>query len=218
MLAGPVLDTGELSIRGRKAKTAADQRDRRRGRVSRNAFGEIRATRLTLRPPWRPDRVLAPVEVNVVGGREPAPPAGEAAIEWLLITTLPIGTTDQGKAVVGHDCVRWCIEVLFRTLKSACRIEERRFEDIKRVLPCLGLLLIVAWRTLLVCRLGRECPEVDCEVVFEPSESRGEGPPERHVGRVHRAAEERGRAANAVDRPPAEARPGLGVGRLRPRQ
>jgi hypothetical protein len=55
-------------------------------------------------------------------------------------------------------------------LKSGCRIERRRFEHIDRLLPCLGLYLIVAWRTLFVCRLGRECPELDCEAVLEPSE------------------------------------------------
>jgi hypothetical protein len=62
------------------------------------------------------------------------------------------------------------IEILFRTLKSGCRIERRRFEHVERVFPCLGLYLIVAWRTLCVCRMGRDCPELDCEAIFEPSE------------------------------------------------
>lgn len=30
--------------------------------------------------------------------------------------------------------------------------------------------MIVAWRTLFVCRMGRACPDIDCEAVFEPSE------------------------------------------------
>jgi hypothetical protein len=30
--------------------------------------------------------------------------------------------------------------------------------------------LIVAWRTLYVCRLGRACPELSCEAVFEAAE------------------------------------------------
>ena len=34
----------------------------------------------------------------------------------------------------------------------------------------LGRYLIVAWRTLYVCRLGRGCPEISCEAVFEPAE------------------------------------------------
>jgi hypothetical protein len=108
--------------------------------------------------------------VNVVLVSEVNPPKGEPAVEWLLVTTLPIGTPEEVRAVVEYYCVRWGIEILFRTLKSGCRIEERRFEDVERVLPCLALYLIVAWRTLMVCRLGRECPEMDCEAVFEASE------------------------------------------------
>ena len=58
----------------------------------------------------------------------------------------------------------------FRTLKSGCKIERRRFEHVDRVFPCLGICMIVAWRTLFVYRMGRACPDLDCEAVFEPSE------------------------------------------------
>ena len=91
-------------------------------------------------------------------------------MEWLLVTTLPIDTPEQVRTIVEYYCVRWNIEVFFRTLKSGCRIERRRFEHVNRVLPCLALCLIVAWRTLFVCRMGRECPDLDCEAIFEPSE------------------------------------------------
>ena len=64
----------------------------------------------------------------------------------------------------------WHTEILFRTLKSGCRVEERLFEHIDRLLPCVAVYLIVAWRTLYVCRLGRSCPDLSCEAVFEPCE------------------------------------------------
>jgi Transposase Tn5 dimerisation domain/Transposase DDE domain len=168
--ATPLLYEVELLIRGRQAKTAAEHRARRQNRETRQAKVEVRAARVTLRPPYRPDRKLPPVTVNVVLVSEMNPPHGETAVEWILLTTLPIDTSEQVRTIVEYYCVRWCIEILFRTLKSGCRIEKRRFEHIDRLLPCLGVYLIVAWRTLLVCRLGRECPELDCEVIFEPSE------------------------------------------------
>ena len=62
------------------------------------------------------------------------------------------------------------IEVFFRVFKSGCRVEERRFEHVDRLLPCLAVYLIVTWRTLYVCRLGRSCPDISCEAVFEPAE------------------------------------------------
>jgi hypothetical protein len=170
VLSTPLLYRVELLIRGRQAKTAVEERARRQSRATRQAAVEVRAATLTLRPPWRPDRELPPVTVQVVLVREPNPPAGEPPVEWILVTTLPIDTLDQVRRIVEYYCVRWCIEILFRTLKSGCRIEWRRFEHVDRLLPCLGLYLIVAWRTLFVCRLSRSCPEMDCEAIFEPSE------------------------------------------------
>jgi Transposase DNA-binding/Transposase Tn5 dimerisation domain len=169
-LVTPLLYKAELIIRGRKAKTAAEDRSRRQNRETRRATVEVRAATVTLRPPFRPGRKLPPVTVNVVLVREPNPPAGEVPVEWILVTTLPIDTLEQVRMIVEHYCVRWTIEVLFRTLKSGCRIEHRRFEHIDRVLPAIALYMIVAWRTLFVCRMGRSCPDIDCEAIFEPSE------------------------------------------------
>jgi Transposase DNA-binding/Transposase Tn5 dimerisation domain len=170
VLATPVRYQDELLIRGRKAKTAAEDRGRRQNRETRQAKVEVRAATVTLRPPWRHDRKLPAVTVNVVLVREPNPPAGEPPVEWLLVTTLPIDTLEQVRTIVAYYCVRWCIEILFRTLKSGCRIERRRFEHVDRLLPCLALYLIVSWRTLFVCRMGRSCPDLDCEAIFEPAE------------------------------------------------
>ena len=91
-------------------------------------------------------------------------------IEWVLLTTLPISTVEEVAAIIRYYTVRWMIEVYFRTLKSGCRIEERRFETLDRMLVCTAIYLIVAWRTLYVCRLGRSCPDRDCELVFDSSE------------------------------------------------
>jgi hypothetical protein len=160
----------ELLIRGRSAKTQAEDRARRQNRETRRATVEVRAASVTLRAPQRHDRKLPPVTVNIVLVSERDAPAGETAVEWILVTTLPIDTPEVVRTVVEYYCVRWSIEILFRTLKSGCRIERRRFEHIDRVLPCVGLYLIVAWRVLFLCRMGRSCPDVDCEAIFEPSE------------------------------------------------
>jgi hypothetical protein len=170
VLANPVLFTNEISVRGRQAKTACETRTRRQSRESRTAEVEVRAARVTLQPPADSDRALPPVSVNVVLVRESNPPAGEDPVEWILLTTLPIDTVEDVREIIQYYGVRWMIEVFFRTLKSGCRVEERRFEHIDRLLPCLAVYLIVAWRTLMVCRLGRSCPDADCEAVFEPSE------------------------------------------------
>jgi len=170
VLQSPVLFTQEIQVRGRTPKTACETRGRRQARVDRKAVVEVRAASVTLRPPARSDRALPTVPVQVVLVREVSPPAGEVAIEWLLVTTLPIDTADQVRLVVQYYCVRWLIEVLFRIFKSGCRVEGRLFEHLDRLLPCAAVYWIVAWRTLFVCRLGRSVPELDCEAIFAPAE------------------------------------------------
>jgi hypothetical protein len=165
-----VLFTHMITVRGRKAKVGCETRGRRQPRKSRQAQMEVRAARVTLRAPWRHDRKLADISINVVLVREVDPPAGDTPVEWILLTSLPIDDIEQVLAVIQYYCVRWMIEVFFRVLKSGCRVEERRFEHIDRALSCLAVYLIVTWRTLYVCRLGREFPEISCEAIFEPAE------------------------------------------------
>lgn len=171
VLAAQVLFTKDITVRGRgEPKVGCEQGARHQPRQSRQARVEVRAVTVSLQPPRRPDRVLPPVTVNVVLVRELAPPENEEPIEWLLLTTLPIETVEQVREIVQYYTVRFLIEVFFRVLKSGCRVEERRFEALERLLPCVAVYLIAAWRTLMLCRLGRSSPELSCEAVFEPSE------------------------------------------------
>jgi hypothetical protein len=167
----PVLFTNEISVRGRaQPKVSCETRGRRQPRKSRMAQVEVRATTVTLRGPDRPGGRLPAVTVNVVQVREINAPDGDVPVEWLLITTLPIATAEQVREIIQYYSVRFMIEVMFHVLKSGCRVEERRFEHIDRMLPCVAVYLIVAWRTLMICRLGRSCPDLDCEAIFDPAE------------------------------------------------
>lgn len=170
VLGQPALFRQTIQVRGRRAKVACETRGRRQPRQSRKTTVEVRAAQVTLRPPGRPDRKLPATTVNAVLVVEVDPPPGEEPVEWLLLTSLPIGDAEAVRQVVQFYCVRWMIEVFFRVLKSGCRVEERQFEYMDRLLACLAVYLIVAWRTLYVCRLGRSCPDVSCEAVFEPAE------------------------------------------------
>lgn len=170
VLLQPVLFSQTIQVRGRDAKVSCETRGRRQPRQSREAEVVVRSARVTLRPPYRADRKMPPVTVNVVLVSEVNAPVDDEPVEWLLLTSLPVEDIEQARLVVQYYCVRWMIEVFFRVLKSGCRVEERRFEHIDRLLTCMAVYLIVAWRTLYVCRLGRGCPEISCEAVFEPAE------------------------------------------------
>ena len=158
----------ELSARETKVQMKSDSRNGTR--AARQATVSVRATTVTLRAPWRFDRQLTDQVVNVVLVEETNPPEGEVPVQWILLTTLPIDSSDAVRQIVAWYCERWGIEVYFRTLKSGCRIEERQFEFLDRELNFIAVSLIHAWRILLLCRLGRECPDMPCDVVFHASE------------------------------------------------
>jgi len=223
----PVLFTKDITVRGRgEPKVRCEKGARYQPRQSRTAAVEVRAATLTLQPPRRPDRVLPPVTVNVVLVREVAPPAGDEPVEWLLLTTLPIATSEQVREAIQYYTVRFLIEVFFRVLKSGCRVEARRFETLERLLPSVAVYLIAAWRTLMLCRLGRSCPDLNCEAVFEPSEwkavwrvtQQGELPAEPpRLGTIVRLVAQLGGYVNRPGRkdPPGPQTIWLGLQRMR---
>jgi hypothetical protein len=165
--ATPALYTATVNVSRRDPTITIDVHKRHTQRDARIAEVEVRARTVTLRPPRR---TLPAVSVNVVLVQEPHPPAGQEPIQWILITTLPIGTSEQIKLIVQYYCIRWQIEVYFRTLKSGCRIESRFFERLGPLQNCLAVYSIVAWKVLYLCRLSRECPDLSCEVIFTASE------------------------------------------------
>lgn len=160
-----------VDVSQRKQKTNVKKTSpRTMSRDARVATVEVRATTVTLSPPPRHDRKLAPVTINVVLVDETNPPDGQPPIQWILLTTLPIDSSDAVQKIVSYYCIRWQIEIYFKTLKSGCRVEERYFERMGRLENCLAVYLVVAWKILYLCRLGRDCPDLDCELVFTPSE------------------------------------------------
>ncbi len=167
----PVIGTQTLSIRARTAKIGEGKSARSRSRDARTAEIEIRkATVEVARPVHASSDLPGSVTVNVVLCEEVNIPEGEDPICWMLVTTLPIDTDQEVQRVIRSYCIRWQIEVFFKTLNSGCRIEHRRFEEIHRIKNCLAFYAMVAWRLSYICHIGRECPDVDCEIIFEPSE------------------------------------------------
>jgi hypothetical protein len=141
-----------------------------RGRKARRVVQNLRAMRVQLRPPYRPDKKLASVEVTAILAEEPAPPAGEDPIQWLLLSSLPVENLAEAQEKIQWYLCRWQIEVFFHILKNGCKVEELQLQSRERIEVALALYLIVAWRVLYLTRLGRTVPDLCCEVAFSPQE------------------------------------------------
>ena len=141
-----------------------------KGRKARSIHQQLKVVRVTLKAPVRPDRTLIDVTVTALLATEPNPPAGEDALEWVLVTNLPVETPEQASEKLLWYLCRWQVEIYFKVLKSGCRIEELQLETRERLEPALAFYMIIAWRVLYLTMLGRECPEMPCDTVFADEE------------------------------------------------
>lgn len=142
---------------------------RRGSRPSRTARLRVRLASVTLTPPAKGK--FPPQHVWAVSAREENPPAGvKEPIDWLLLST--VKTESFRDACRRLDCYsrRWGIEVYHRTLKSGCRIEDRRSGDTESLETCLAIDLVVAWRVHWLTRVAREKPNTPCDQILKEEE------------------------------------------------
>jgi len=139
------------------------------GRPARDAKLAIRFAGVTLQPPQ--GKGLSPIGVWAVYAREVAYPSEvRQPVEWMLLTTVAVATIAEAIERLDWYSTRWGIEEYHRTLKSGCRIQDRRLSDADRLKACLAIDMVIAWRVLYLTKLSRETPEVPCTKVFEEAE------------------------------------------------
>ena len=136
-------------------------------RKARPVTQTLRAISVPLSPT---EKGLAPVTVTAILAQEEHPPKGEAPIQWILLTNLAVHTLEQAKEKLDWYLCRWQIEVFFKVLKSGCKVEELQLEHVDRIENALAFYQIIAWRVLYLTMLGRQCPELPCNLVFEDDE------------------------------------------------
>jgi hypothetical protein len=156
-----------------KAKPVAGhlpvQLPRQKTRPAREAKLAIHFATVTLRPPKEKSQ-LPDIKVQMVVAQEEDAPEGVEPIEWRLLTTLAVESFEQACEKVAWYTQRWGIEVFHRVLKSGCRIEDRQLGHADRLEACLAIDMVVAWRIYHLTKLGREVPELPCDVYFDEAE------------------------------------------------
>ena len=96
-----------------------------------------------------------PLPLSVAQVAEVAPPAGEEAIEWTLLTNEPVETFEDAWRVTGWYERRWVVEEYHKAQKTGCRIEDMQFTTTARLGPAIALLSVVAVTLLNLREAGR---------------------------------------------------------------
>jgi hypothetical protein len=120
---------------------------------------EIRARRVHLLPPIGKQRRYPPLDLTVLHATERNPPRGRKAIEWKLLTDLPVRSRQEALEKIRWYAMRWKVETFHKILKSGCRAEESRLRSAERIANLLALFCIVAWRILWLTLAHRANPD-----------------------------------------------------------
>jgi len=137
----------------------------RPGRQGREVVQQLRSLGVHL-----PDGHGGTFEVTALLAREISPPVGEKPVEWRLLTNRLASTLKAVAELIDWYRCRWEIEMFFNILKNGCKVEALQLSAMSRIELALALYMITAWRIGYLMRLGRTCPEMDCEAVFEREE------------------------------------------------
>jgi hypothetical protein len=140
-------------------------------RPARTATIQVRYAEVMLSPPK--DSTFEPVRVWAIYARETHPgPQVKEPIDWMLLSTVKTETLEQACERLVWYSRRWGIEVYHRTVKSGCRIQDRRLEHTENLQACLAIDLVVAWRIYWLTVASRKQPDAGCDQTFREEEWR----------------------------------------------
>lgn len=147
---------------------------RRSSRREREATLEIKAVKVTLKPPRNraPDIPNIPVDMWIVEAKEKDAPEGVEALHWTLLTTRRTESLESAICAVRDYTVRWVIEEYHYILKSGCRIERYQIETADRLEPAIAINAVLAWRLLHLTKIARETPEESAQKVCTELEAK----------------------------------------------
>jgi hypothetical protein len=110
------------------------------------------------------------LSVNVVHVFELGPPAGQKPVEWLLLTSEPVGTPAQIAFVVEGYRARWVVEEYFKAVKTGCAYESKQLESFHTLTNVLAFVLVVAYALLCVRSLTNGGARQPASAVLSPNQ------------------------------------------------
>lgn len=118
----------------------------RDGKPARTACVAVAAAAVRVLPPAkkRGQHRGQPLLLWVVIARELNPPAGEEAVEWILLTNHPAEDRAAIDTVLQWYERRWVVEDYHKAQKTGCAIEAPQFTKEERLQPVIAVLSVIA--------------------------------------------------------------------------
>src|SRR3954463_12890629 len=158
---------GEVAVQGlHRVEVAGED-----GKASQ-ASVELRCRRIHVRPPIGKQKRYPALDLTVIHAQERGRPEGRAAIDWKLITDLPVHSPEDAIEKLGWYAQRWKIELYHKILRSGCRAEEARLRTAERLVNLIALFCILSWRLFWLTMINRAAPEASPRLALTEGEVR----------------------------------------------
>ena len=108
--------------------------------------------------------------MTLVQAKEVNPPKGKSPLIWHLLSNRIVENEAQASELIDWYRCRWEIEMFFDVLKVGCKVEKLQLSSKERIEKALIMAMIVAWRVMYLMRLGRVCPDLPAELIFDSLE------------------------------------------------
>ena len=151
-------DAGEIEV-----EVPTKERKTRKAKVS------LTFSKITFESP-KSSLASGSISLYVVNAKEKEPAKNVDALEWTLLTTLPIMVKADAEVVIGFYRMRWHIESYFKVLKTGCKVEDCRLETKEKLEKYITLMSVVAWRLYWMTHMNRYAPDIPCTVVLTDAE------------------------------------------------
>jgi hypothetical protein len=154
-------EMNEAQVGGLHAVEVRDGKGR-----TETALVELKCRRVHVLPPIGKQKRYPALALTVIHAKERATPADRPAIEWKLITDLPVATHEAAVEKLRWYAQRWKIEVFHKILKSGCRAEEARLRTAERLVRLIAVFCILGWRVFWMTMMRRVAPDAAAKLVL----------------------------------------------------
>ncbi|WP_425384012.1 IS4 family transposase [Wolbachia endosymbiont (group B) of Eupithecia inturbata] len=110
------------------------------------------------------------IAIYVVSAKETNPPERVEAIDWTLLTNVPVNSTLDAIERINWYKLRWKIEEYFRILKSGCKVESSRLATKERLEKLIAIKSIIAFKILYLTKVALSNPMEVCTKVLSNEE------------------------------------------------
>ena len=108
--------------------------------------------------------------VTIIHATEQAVPADREAINWKLITDLPINSLKDAIEKLQWYAMRWKIETFHKILKSGCKAEPSKLRTAERLVNLISIFCILSWRIFWMTMMNRLCSNALPQIALTKNE------------------------------------------------